>query len=167
MIPGYHEADVNFLTPNVHELDYDRPYLSNTGEAWRGLRDLADAYLAVGKARRNDRLEMRGRKIGSAATEMLADARNGVGRSWVEKDGVVGLPIIAGDRTFYWEHPYRAGLDRGLRREPRMVGALFRRHHLEGDRPAHLGHRRQARAYDARRVQQPQTALSAFWSGKR
>lgn len=108
MIPGYHEADINFLTPNVYELDYDRPYLSNTGEAWRGLRDLARAYEAMGQMRSDPGLAGRGRDIGAIATKIFEDARNGVERSWITKHGVTGLPIIAGDTTFYWEHPYRA-----------------------------------------------------------
>ena len=108
MISGYHEADINFLTPNVYELDYDRPYLSNTGEAWRGLRDLGDAFRAIGNVQKDKGLTERGRELGELATEMFEDARNGVERSWIEKDGVAGLPIIAGDTTFYWEHDYRA-----------------------------------------------------------
>jgi len=108
MIPGYHEADINFLTPNVYEIDYDRPYLSNTGEAWRGLRDLSGALIAAGESTSDAGLLARGRKLGEAAAGMFDDARRGVDRSWVTKDGVTGLPIIAGDRTFYWEHPYRA-----------------------------------------------------------
>ena len=108
MIPGYHEADINFLTPNVYELDYDRPYLSNTGEAWRGLRDLASAYVAIGSEVGDPTLAGRGEAIGSAAAQIFEDARRGVERSWITKHGVTGLPIIAGDDTFYWEHPYRA-----------------------------------------------------------
>lgn len=108
MISGYHEADINFLTPNVYELDYDRPYLSNTGEAARGLKDLAGAYCGMGRALKDGELETRGRDLGTAADAMFIDARNGVERSWIEKDGVAGLPIIAGDKTFYWEHAYRA-----------------------------------------------------------
>jgi hypothetical protein len=108
MIPGYHEADINFLTPNVYELDYDRPYLSNTGEAWRGLRDLARAYQAIGESGAGADLAARGEQIGTIASAIFEDARRGVERSWVAKDGVLGLPIIAGDTTFYWEHPYRA-----------------------------------------------------------
>jgi hypothetical protein len=108
MIPGYHEADINFLTPNVCELDYDRPYLSNTGEAWRGLTDLAGAYRAIAERHGNHSLLERAQRIAAAAPEILDDARKGVDRSWITKDGVEGLPIIAGDTTFYWEHPYRA-----------------------------------------------------------
>jgi hypothetical protein len=108
MIPGYHEADINFLTPNVYELDYDRPYLSNTGEAWRGLRDLGGAYLAIGTEAGDAMLTGRGEALGAAAAQIFEDARRGVDRSWITKDGVTGLPIIAGDDTFYWEHPYRA-----------------------------------------------------------
>ncbi len=108
MINGYHEADINFLTPNVYELDYDRPYLSNTGEAWRGLRDLAGAYRAMGAEAGDDALAQRGRALGTAAEHMFADARRGIDKSWITKDGITGLPIIAGDDTFYWEHPYRA-----------------------------------------------------------
>ena len=108
MIDGYHEADINFLTPNVYELDYDRPYLSNTGEVWRGLRDLAGAYRAVGEEAGDDVLTQRARSLESAAEGMFGDARRGVEKSWITKDGVTGLPIIAGDNTFYWEHAYRA-----------------------------------------------------------
>jgi len=108
MIAGYHEADINFLTPNVYELDYDRPYLSNTGEAWRGLRDLARAYTSMGAGASDNALIARGERLSHAAAKIFEDARRGVERSWIEKGGVTGLPIIAGDKTFYWEHPYRA-----------------------------------------------------------
>ena len=108
MINGYHEADINFLTPNVYELDYDRPYLSNTGEAWRGLRDLAGAWLAMGREAGDDVLIRRGRALSTAAEGMFGNARRGIEKSWITKDGVTGLPIIAGDDTFYWEHAYRA-----------------------------------------------------------
>ncbi len=108
MINGYHEADINFLTPNVYALDYDRPYLSNAGEVWRGLRDLAGAWLAMAEEAGNDALAQRGRALSTAAEAMFGDAQRGVERSWNTKEGVTGLPIIAGDDTFYWEHPYRA-----------------------------------------------------------
>ncbi len=108
MIDGYHEADINFLTPNVYECDYDRPYLSNTGEAWRGLRDLAGAYSAVAETDGDAALKQRANALREAAEAMFGDARRGVEKTWVVKDGVAGLPIIAGDKTFYWEHPYRA-----------------------------------------------------------
>jgi hypothetical protein len=108
MICGYHEADINFLTPNVYELDYDRPYLSNTGEAWRGLRDLGRTLVHLGRNAQDAALTDRGESLGQIAAEMFGDAQRGVERSWLTKDGVTGLPIIAGDRTFYWEHPYRA-----------------------------------------------------------
>jgi hypothetical protein len=108
MICGYHEADINFLTPNVCELNYDRPYLSNTAEAWRGIRDLSRAYEAMASAGADDAFRQRGRELADAADAMCEDARHGVENSWITKDGVTGLPIIAGDKTFYWEHPYRS-----------------------------------------------------------
>lgn len=108
MIAGYHEADINFLTPNVFKLDYDRPYLSNTGEAWRGLRDIAGAFARLGERGGDAALQRRGDALGQTAAEIHDDALNGVERSWITKQGETGLPIIAGDRTFYWEHPYRA-----------------------------------------------------------
>ena len=108
MIPGYHEADINFLTPNVYELNYDRPYLSNTGEIWRGLRDLAGAYAAMGAVGSEPSLTARGESLKQIVEDMFVDAQRGVERSWLVKDGVEGLPIIAGDKTFYWEHPYRS-----------------------------------------------------------
>jgi len=108
MIPGYHEADINFLTPNVYELDYDRPYLSNTGEIWRGIRDLGAAWQKTGSATGRAEFTDKGKALLADAALMLEDSRRGVERSWIEKDGERGLPIIAGDTTFYWEHPYRA-----------------------------------------------------------
>ncbi|HVX79859.1 MAG TPA: hypothetical protein VHB23_00675 [Devosiaceae bacterium] len=108
MICGYHEADINFLTPNVYELDYDRPYLSNTAEAWRGLRDLGRTFAHLGRRDDDATMADRGESLEQIAGEMFGDAQRGVERSWLTKEGVTGLPIIAGDRTFYWEHPYRA-----------------------------------------------------------
>lgn len=108
MIPGYHEADINFLTPNVYELNYDRPYLSNTGEIWRGIRDLGRAWQKVGSNAGRTDLSEKGKGLLEDAELMFEDAQRGVERSWLEKDGEAGLPIIAGDTTFYWEHPYRA-----------------------------------------------------------
>lgn len=108
MIPGYHEADINFLTPNVYELDYDRPYLSNTGQIWRGARDLGQAWVRIGELTGAPELVDKGERLQRDAAEMFGDAQRGVERSWMEKHGERGLPIIAGSSTFYWEHAYRS-----------------------------------------------------------
>ena len=108
MIKGHHEADINFLAPNINELDYDRPYLSNTAEAWRGLRDIAVSWERAGEMCGDAEMTERGKALGQLAPSLFDDARRGVERSWVEKDGVTGLPIIAGSNTFYWEAPYRS-----------------------------------------------------------
>jgi len=108
MIPGYHEADINFLTPNVYELDYDRPYLSNTGAIWRGIRDLGRVWRAIGDESGRADLVEKGSALLNDAELMLENSRCGIARSWLEKNGEVGLPIIAGDTSFYWEYPYRA-----------------------------------------------------------
>lgn len=108
MIKGHHEADINFLTPNVHELDYVRPYLSNTAEAWRGLRDIAASWGRAGELSGDRDMAERGKHLASLAPSLLADVRRSVERSWLTKSGVEGLPIIAGSSTFYWEAPYRS-----------------------------------------------------------
>jgi hypothetical protein len=108
MIKGRHEADISFLTLTLNDLDYERPYLENSALIWRGLRDIAATWQRIGEAGQDPELLARAADLAAKATELLADARNGVDRSWIEKDGVAGLPIIAGSRTFYWEFPYRA-----------------------------------------------------------
>jgi hypothetical protein len=50
----------------------------------------------------------RGATLAHNAAALLEDARRGVERTWLEKDGESGLPIIAGSTTFYWEAPYRS-----------------------------------------------------------
>jgi hypothetical protein len=108
MIKGRHEADIGFLTPTLNELDYERPYLSNSAEAWRGLRDIALSWQRVGKERADAEMANRGTDLQQSAAALLADARRGVERTWLEKDGITGLPIIAGSTLFYWEAPYRS-----------------------------------------------------------
>jgi hypothetical protein len=108
MIKGHHEADINFLTPNVNTLDYDQPYLSNSAEAWRGLRDIASSWLWVGQVRKDAEMTERAEALLQVAAALLEDARRGVERTWLEKDGTRGLPIIAGSQSFYWEAPYRS-----------------------------------------------------------
>jgi len=107
MIKGRHEADISFLTPTLSELDYERPYLSNSAEAWRGLRDLAGAWRRIGERRHDAEMSDRGAALAQQGAALLEDARRGVERTWLEKDGEAGLPIIAGATTFYWEAPYR------------------------------------------------------------
>jgi hypothetical protein len=108
MIKGRHEADISFLTPTLNELDYEQPYLSNSAEAWRGLRDIANAWQRIGDHRNDAEMVERGAILAHNAAALLEDARRGVERTWLEKDGESGLPIIAGSTTFYWEAPYRS-----------------------------------------------------------
>ena len=108
MIKGYHEADINFLTPSLNALDYEQPYLANSAQAWRGLRDIARTWQWVGERLEDGEMVRRGTALGTSASELFADARRGVERSWIEKEGVSGLPIIAGSSKFYWEAPYRS-----------------------------------------------------------
>jgi hypothetical protein len=108
MIKGRHEADISFLTPTLNELNYEQPYLSNSAEAWRGLRDIANSWQRVAERRDDKEMLERGASLGQNAATLFQDARRGVERSWLEKDGVFGLPIIAGSSSFYWEAPYRS-----------------------------------------------------------
>ena len=108
MIKGYHEADINFLTPSLNSLDYERPYLANSAMAWRGLRDIASTWRRSGRRRNDQEMVRRAEALAVNASALLEDARRGVERSWLEKDGVVGLPIIAGSSRFYWEALYRS-----------------------------------------------------------
>ncbi len=107
-IRGHHEADITFLTPNVTTLDYDQPYLSNSAEAWRGLRDIGSTWTWAGEAAHQAEMAQRGRTLLDVADKVLQDARTAVDRTWLEKDGTRGLPIIAGSKSFYWEAPYRS-----------------------------------------------------------
>lgn len=109
MIKGRNEADIGFLTPTLLEMDYEQPYLSNSAQAWRGLRDIASSWQRVGGRSRDGEMVERGRALAENAAELFADARHGVESSWLEKDGVRGLPIIAGSSEFYWETTYRSG----------------------------------------------------------
>jgi len=108
MIKGYHEADINFLTPSLNSLDYERPYLANSAMAWRGLRDIASTWQRAGRRQNDQEMIRRAEALAASASELLEDARRGVECSWIEKDGVVGLPIIAGSSRFYWEALYRS-----------------------------------------------------------
>ena len=108
MIRGRHEADISFLTPTLNEMDYEQPYLSNSGEAWRGLRDIARSWQRIGRSLGDPEMVARATALAEKAGVLLEDARRGVDRSWLEKDGVNGLPIIAGSSSFYWETPYRS-----------------------------------------------------------
>lgn len=107
MIKGRHEADISFLTFTLNEMDYERPYLENSALTWRGLRDIASSWHRIAEDRRDSELLTRATGLADNATALLEDARQGVERSWLEKDGIVGLPIIAGSNSFYWEFPYR------------------------------------------------------------
>jgi hypothetical protein len=137
MIKGPHEADISFLRdwederrldpsnpayevvrgqdsaaegPSGKGLDataYDQPYLSNSPEAWRGLRDIALSWQKAGERLGDAEMASRGASLNGRAAALFDDARRGIQRSWLEKDGVVGLPIIAGSSSFYWEAPYR------------------------------------------------------------
>ena len=136
MLKGYHEADITFLrawesevrnvSENPYQLtggpgeplpdvaqgapgatDYEQPYLSNSAEAWRGLRDIARAWQRAGSKLDDAEMAERGETLAQSADLLFADAQRGIERSWIDKDGVLGLPIIAGSSTFYWEEPYR------------------------------------------------------------
>jgi hypothetical protein len=108
MIKGYHEADINFLTPSLNALDYEQPYLANSAQAWRGLRDIARTWQWVGERLGDGEMLRRAAALDTSASDLFADARRGVERSWIEKNGVSGLPIIAGSSKLYWEAPYRS-----------------------------------------------------------
>lgn len=108
MIRGRHEADISFLTLTLNDMDYERPYLENSALTWRGLRDIASTWRRVAENRGDSELLARATALADDAAALLIDARQGVERSWIEKDGIVGLPIIAGSDSFYWEFPYRS-----------------------------------------------------------
>ena len=137
MIKGPHEADISFLrnwederrldpsnpvyevmrgqdkatagpsTTDPERATYDQPYLSNSPEVWRGLRDIAVAWQQIAERLSDTEMAGRGAALAERAAILFDDARRGIERSWLEKEGVVGLPIIAGSPSFYWETPYR------------------------------------------------------------
>jgi hypothetical protein len=137
MIKGPHEADISFLrhwederrldpsnpvygvmsgqdraaadpsTTGQERGSYEQAYLSNSPEAWRGLRDIAVSWQRLGERLGDGEMASRGASVAQRAAILFDDARRGIERSWLEKDGVRGLPIIAGSTSFYWETPYR------------------------------------------------------------
>lgn len=137
MIRGPHEADISFLrnwederrldptnpaynvmrgqdqdtagpsTADLERSSYEQPYLSNSPEVWRGIRDIALSWQRVADQLGDAELASRASALLQSAATLFDDALNGIERSWLEKDGTVSLPIIAGSSSFYWETPYR------------------------------------------------------------
>ncbi len=108
LIVGRHEADISFDTPTLRSQDYERPYFSNSTEAWRGLRDIGRAWRAMGSRRNDEELTARGARLLEEAEVLADDVRRAVDRSWIERDGVRTLPLFAGARALHLDAPYRS-----------------------------------------------------------
>jgi hypothetical protein len=108
MISGRHEADISFDTPTLGFLDYERPYLSNSAEAARGARDLGVAVERAGELRASPGWVQKGSGLRDWAESLRADLLRSVERSWIERDGVRRLPLIAGSPVLARDAAYRA-----------------------------------------------------------
>lgn len=105
LIRGRHEADISFDNPTLASYDYERPYLSNSAEAWRGFRDFGAVWQRL---RTPDEHWPALDRLAAEAAPLLRDLRAGVAASWVVRAGVERLPLIAGETVLPEDAPYRS-----------------------------------------------------------
>ena len=108
LLSGRHEADISFDTTTLATFDYERPYFCNSTEAWRGLRDLARAWRAVGRQRADPDLVNEAEQLRAEADALARDITHAIDRSWIERDGLRTLPLIAGSGRLHVDAPYRS-----------------------------------------------------------
>lgn len=111
MLHGRHEADVSFVHPDFLKYDFERPYFSNSTEAWRGFRDSGDMWKSIGRRAKNSVWESRGNDLLKEAEELRQDIVTSLERSTrMDRSGAF-LPSIAGSKLFYYDYPYRSTPD--------------------------------------------------------
>ncbi|SRR5579875_325453 len=108
LLPGRHEADISFITPSLATFDYERPYFSNSTEAWRGMRDLGLCWAKIGQQLGNPGLVRRGEGLQAEAAALARDVARAIERSWVWRDGTPTLPLFAGATMLHLDAPYRS-----------------------------------------------------------
>ena len=111
MLHGRHEADVSFVHPDFLKYDFERPYFSNSTEAWRGFRDSGAMWKAMGQEQGVSSWENRGDALLKEAEALQKDILTSLERSVrMDRSGAF-LPSIAGSRLFYYDYPYRSTPD--------------------------------------------------------
>ena len=108
MLAGRHEADISFDTESLASMDYERPYFSNSTEAWRGLRDIGHIFGTAGRHRGDETLISDGKTLVAEAEELARDISRAIERSWSDRDGIRSLPLIAGSDKLHLDAPYRS-----------------------------------------------------------
>jgi hypothetical protein len=108
LIAGRHEADISFDTPSLGQYDYERPYLSNSAEAWRGLRDLGRTWQAMGADDGDAVRAALGRRLIEVSDGLRQDLLRAIDESWLERPSGRVLPIIAGAQRTHLDAPYRS-----------------------------------------------------------
>ena len=108
MLAGRHEADMSFDTPSLASMDYERPYFANSTEAWRGLRDIGQVFEQAGRLLGEETLVTQGRALAEEAAFLAGDIERAIDRSWVDRDGIRTLPLIAGSEKLHFDAPYRS-----------------------------------------------------------
>ncbi|KGM17698.1 hypothetical protein N867_15245 [Actinotalea fermentans ATCC 43279 = JCM 9966 = DSM 3133] len=108
LIAGRHEADISFDTPSLGTHDYEQPYLSNSAEGWRGLRDLGRAWQRLGRVDGDETRVVAGRSLVRAAESLRTDLLRAVEASWIERSDDRVLPIVAGSTHGHLDAPYRS-----------------------------------------------------------
>lgn len=111
MIAGRHEADISFAHKQFLNHDFERPYFSNSTEAWRGLRDLGRMWANIGRSRQDETLIDKGNRFIQEAESLASDIANALERSLLWDRGRPFLPPIAGSKLYYYDYPYRSTPD--------------------------------------------------------
>lgn len=93
MISGWSEAD-SAIDPDPRR--YMQPYLSNSTEAARGLRDLGRVWESIGAGTGNAELSATGRRWIREAAAIGKDVATAIDRSMLDSNGQRVLPAIAG-----------------------------------------------------------------------
>lgn len=108
LIHGRHEADISFDSGTLGVYNYERPYFSNSAQAWRGLRDLGrELHRIGGSLGRADITQLADRAL-MAADGLRADLLRAIDASWRPARGEEGLPLFPGAELLHFEAPYRS-----------------------------------------------------------
>ena len=111
MLHGRHEADVSFVHPDFLKFNFERPYFSNSTEAWRGFHDIGRMWLSMGTQHENRIWKERGSELLNEAKQLQADILASLEKSLLtDRDGAF-IPSIAGSRLYYYDYPYRSTPD--------------------------------------------------------
>lgn len=111
MIPGRHEADISFVHKDFRQHDFERPYFSNSTEAWRAFRDLGRMWADIGSHRNDNAKIAKGEALIQEAKSLADDISTALEKSVLYDRGGPFLPSIAGSKLYYYDYPYRSTPD--------------------------------------------------------